>query len=55
MVQTVEYWRETDQSWHPGPPGIAVVTADDNYIGNHPVTGAAQFMTFPATFRGADD
>lgn len=52
MVQTVEYWRETDQSWQPGPPGIAVVTADDNYIGNHPVTGAAQFMTFPATFRG---
>jgi len=52
MVQTVEYWRETDQSWHQGPPGIAVVTGDDNYIGNHPVTGVAQFMTFPATFRG---
>ncbi|MDU9393345.1 M91 family zinc metallopeptidase [Pseudomonas sp. zfem002] len=52
MTQTIEYWRETDQAWHAGGPGIAVVTADDAYTGTDPQTGRAVFLDFPATFRG---
>lgn len=52
MVQTVEYWRETTQSYYPGRPGIAVLTHDDDYYGADPVTGGPVELDFPATFRG---
>lgn len=55
MVQTVEYWRETTQSYHAGKPGIAVLTHDSDYYGADPVTGRPVQLVFPVTFRGLVD
>lgn len=51
MVQTVEYWRETTQTYHPGRPGIKVLTLDTDYYGADPVTGGPVQLVFPVTFR----
>ncbi len=46
MAQTIEYWRATTNMYHPGAPGIEVLTGDTNWYGG-------VFGPFPAGFRAS--